>query len=163
MQLISYKLYGNPFASWGDYLVALLSFGRYSHSEIRFSNGESLAIYVGKKAELRARTYLPVDTWEVTELHISSREEQMLYRYVKDNIVGKSYDYGGAMLSIFGICTLQSKDKVFCSEAVADLLKMTKIYSGLKKGCKYSPVSLHKAVIAINDDDSITKEYDYSL
>ena len=150
MHLISYKVYNNPKAGILSYIIALASFGRYSHSEIVFDNGMSLNINFGKPAKWVERKNLSSREWSVTPLHISNIEKEELFEYINENIIGRSYDLGGALLSIFKICTLEDKDKVFCSEAIGNLLRTTNTYKELKQGCKYSPVGLHNHIKRIN-------------
>ena len=150
MKLISYNVYNNPNSDIVSYLIAIASCGRYSHSELLFSNNLSLNIDFGKPAQWVVRRDLDDKEWSITPLYVTSEEEERLFKYIDENIIGKEYDLGGALLSIFKICLLEDRDKVFCSEAIGDLLGTTESYRCLSKGCKYSPVGLHNHIKRIN-------------
>ena len=63
-------------------------------------------------------------------------------------ILGTGYDTKGAILSPLRICSIEEKDKYFCSELVADLLKeFAGDYGFLKRGCKYSPNRLYEVLL----------------
>jgi len=151
MKLISSKVYNNPNATLLSYFIAIVSFGRYSHSELVFNGGRSLNISLGHDAEFLTRYYINPKEWDTIHLYISPKEESHLKKTVVDSIIGHKYDLGGALLSILKLCTLQKPNKLFCSEAIADLLRNTEVYSSLNKGCRYSPVTLHEAIVKINN------------
>jgi len=146
MKLAFYKAFQNN-ATALDIAIAIASGGKYSHVELVFSNEESFSISPRDKVGRFKDIVFHPDRWDFIELNIEAGVE-LVIREEANKLLGLSYDYIGALTSVLPIC-IQENDKIFCSEAVANILRYSVKYSYLRDGCKYSPVNLHKEILQI--------------
>ena len=139
MRLASYKAF-NPDSTWLDKAIGIFTFGKYSHSEMVFSDGQSFSVSSRDGGSRIKQINFNPEHWDFVELHISTEVESEIYEECATYSL--KYDYFGA---IFRLCIFRT-DKAFCSEAIVDLIRTTISYSYLDIGCKYSPSRLHKEV-----------------
>lgn len=145
MKLISYKVWGNPKSTFLDYVVAIFSLGRYSHSEIAFENGECFSISPRENiGRLKVINYKNAE-WDIINIPVSEEKEKEIYECAQLVALGCiKYDYLGALTSPLRLC-IQKETRIFCSEVVADIL-MSKGVVNLNRGCSYTPSRLHKQI-----------------
>jgi len=146
MKLAFYRAW-QPRGTWLDKLISIFSFGPYSHVELVMPNDECFSISARDKKVRFKKIDLDPKRWTVVELSPDMDSSGM--RTETNKYIGKKYDYLGALFSIFPFC-VQKENKLFCSELAVDMLRSTDAYSGLKKGCNYSPSSLKKRIERYN-------------
>ncbi|MDD5406022.1 MAG: hypothetical protein PHE73_03650 [Sulfurovaceae bacterium] len=141
MKLAFYKAFQNQ-ATWLDIFIALVTFGRYSHVEIVFSDGMSFSISPREKVCRFKRIDFNPDNWDFIELVVTKKEEDYI-RAMEYKYLHCTYDYIGAMTSATPIC-LQVSSEMFCSELATELIRNSLSYRRLRDGCRYSPNALYK-------------------
>jgi len=148
-----YKVYGNPCATWLDYIIALFSFGSYSHVEILLDNDLAFSSSgrdgCVRYAHINRKDPSFLDRWDVIKI-TSDRIEDVIYEETLSKVnkmLGKKYDYLGALLSIFRMPKSFNKDKYFCSELVAEILKDYDEFAYLDEPHTYTPTRLRKDII----------------
>jgi len=140
MKVAFYKAF-QPKATFLDKIIAIFSFGRYSHVELVFPNGDCFSISPRDKKGRFKKISLNEEQWDIIELD-GAIDARLLRRKAK-TFLDYKYDYIGAIFSIMPFC-IQKNKRIFCSEVVANLLKKSPIYSGLRDGCIYSPSELYE-------------------
>ena len=150
MQIAFYYAWG-PSASYVDKLISVFTAGKFSHTELVFSDGVSFGIS-GRSGGARFKNIdLIKEKWNLMELNISKEEELKIRRkanYLEYRNI--QYDYMGAFTcGVLPFC-IQKNKKLFCSEATTDLIRNTDVYSFLRKGCKYSPMKLYRSIQSNN-------------
>ena len=123
MKLAFYKAKGN----WVDLLIRVFTKSKYSHVEILCNKDW----YSSSPRDGGVRVKQIVNdgnSWDFIEIDIDKERLYQKYREYK----GKGYDFKGILLSNILPIGLHSKDKVTCSEFVADVL-------GYSEPEKYSP------------------------
>lgn len=150
MKLIFYKAWNNPKATMLDKIVALFSLGKYSHTEIHFSNDEAFSISPRENTIRFKKIDVNPQRWDSIDINLSIKEELQVYKYCVRLAQRKyKYDYIGALSSPLRLC-IQNKNKYFCSEICANILQEQNIFQ-LEKGCKYTPVRLSKEILKIKE------------
>lgn len=146
MYLISYIAFGNSKATFMDKVIAFLSFGKYSHSEIVFSNGRSFSISPRDDTARFKNIDINSGHWSIIKLNITIDEEDIIMKNC-ESFRHLEYDYLGALLSPIRLCLFNSKNKTFCSKLIVGLLKDTEEYNYLGKDCSYSPNRVYNSII----------------
>lgn len=147
MKVAFYKAYQSR-AEVLDKLIAICSFGRHSHVELVFPNGECFSISARDGKARFKNIELHPDRWDVYELDESVKEEEV--RSIAEKYLGFKYDFVGAISSVFPIC-VQKEQRIFCSEIVTDIIKQFEGYTEFEKGCNYSPSRLKKEILEVED------------
>jgi len=129
---------------WLDWLIACLSVGKYSHVEIVIGNKWFSVSPRTNSSQYRKIKPRP-ESWDYIDLNLSKDEECIVLDEI-EKYMGMKYDYTGAITSVTPIC-IQAEHKVFCSEVCANIIRKTKTYSFLSKGCKYSPSALFNDIM----------------
>jgi hypothetical protein len=128
---------------WLDWVIAVASFGKYSHVEL--VDGEDWFSISPRTGRASVRRIKPkAGRWEFLELsldHFDKKTVNELFSVYE----GYKYDYVGALFSITRFC-IQKPNKIFCSEVCTNILNKTYKYRALGDGCKYSPSKLYKKV-----------------
>lgn len=145
MELAFYKAF-QPKATITDNIIALASFGKYSHVEIVFPD-ECFSVSARDKVGRFKKIDVNSGSWDILELHPDIPCEDL--RENASKYLGYKYDYLGALFSITPLC-IQRDDKIFCSEVVTNLLNKYPVYN-LGDGCKYSPSELYSQIQRINN------------
>lgn len=147
VKVISYKAYNNSKAGWVDKVIAILSFGRFSHTEIVFDNNQSFSMETRNEQKGRFTTMnISKEQWNIQEIEVTTEEYLLMYNKAL-KLLGKSYDLLGALQSPLRVCLIKKPNKYFCSEVVVEVLKEVPRFKKLfDKACKYSPNRLEKVV-----------------
>lgn len=128
---------------WLDWVIATASLGRYSHVEL--VDGEDWFSISPRTGTVQFRKIIPKETsWDFVPLNLTE-DDIILVRKEFERYDGYKYDYLGAIFSITVFC-VNFKDKVFCSEVCANILRKTKKYKELPKGCVLSPTDLNRRI-----------------
>jgi len=109
--------YGNKL----DKLIAFWTHGSYSHVELIFD--EWWYTSSPRDGGVRAKEIKPTDHWHFIDLKVDNFlcRKTKLWFFTQQGI---KYDYLGA---VFG---LKTKNRWYCSEICATMLKMMKVYDG---------------------------------
>jgi len=143
MKLAFYKAF-QPNASSLDKVIAVATFGNYSHIEIVFSDDEWFSISA-REGITRFKDIHPKEgSWDFIELDFVDEDQEKIVRQNAKNYLGFRYDYVGALFSATPLC-IQKDKKMFCSEVVGIILSKSGIIP-LGDGCKYSPNGLYKKI-----------------
>ena len=151
--LAFYKAYNNPRATWLDYVIALFSFGSYSHVEILLNNklsfGSSGRDGCVRFKHINRRDPSFLDRWDVIKITGDNIENIMYAKTlsIANKMLGKKYDYFGALLSIFRMPKSFNGDKYFCSELVVEILKDYEEFDYLDEPHTYTPTRLRKDIM----------------
>ncbi len=138
-----------PNATLMDKAISVCSFGKYSHVELVFSDGIWFSISA-REGVARFKKIIPKpESWAFIDLNLDVSTERHLRKLAKD-MVGMEYDYIGALFSITPIC-IQKSNKIFCSEAITNLINRTLNFRKLRDGCLYSPSALYKEAVKIKN------------
>jgi len=117
-----------------DKVIGLFTYGKYSHCELVFSSGLSFSISP-RDNQARFKVINFDDTqWDFIELKLCN-EQGIAQKASK--LIGKKYDYVGALFSAIPGAHIQKENKLFCSETVAYLI-------GLEDPHLYSPNDLYR-------------------
>ena len=144
MKLASYKAF-NPDSTWLDKAIGIMSFGKYSHSELIFSSGHYSFSISPRDGGARVKNInFNPDHWDIVDLKLTDKEEIRILGECS-KMAYYRYDYIGALFSISPFC-IKKKNKGFCSQVITNLLSETNAYCHLGDGCGYSPTRLHKEV-----------------
>jgi len=134
-----------PKASYVDKLISIFTFGKYSHTELVFSDGMCFGISGRSEGARFKKIDLVPERWTLVKLDVTNFNETRI-REKAEKITGVEYDYLGAFTcGILPMC-IHRKSKLFCSEATTDLIRGYYGYAFLTKGCKYSPMKLYRAL-----------------
>lgn len=124
---------------WRGYFgraVRMWTLGRYSHVELVFSDGQcGSSLYLEGGVRYRKVDFSNTADWDFVELPDSLEKDA---RNWFDSHIDKAYDFLGDFHFIVG-AVAASRDKWFCSRAVADAL-------GLEDGWRYEPNVLASAL-----------------
>lgn len=123
MKLAFYKAKGN----WVDLLIRVFTHSKYSHVEIVHNKDW----YSSSPRDGRVRVKQIVDdgnSWDFVEVDIDKERLYQKYREYR----GRGYDFKGILLSNILPIGWHNKDKMTCSEFVADVL-------GYSEPAKHSP------------------------
>lgn len=116
-------------------LIKHWTLGRYSHVELQFSDGMcASALYLDGGVRIK---FLVLDPADYDFVDLPDAMEPAAKAWF-DAHVGKSYDFLGDLHFLVGTVAA-SRDKWFCSRAVADAL-------GLEDGWRYEPNVLASAL-----------------
>lgn len=128
------------------HLIALWTFGKYSHAEFVYND----QVFLSNPGGVRTRKFEYQKNMEIYELdnNIDSKDVIEFFRTAQ----GKGYDYLGILGQFFYASKVQNDDRYFCSEfclnAIDYALQFTLTYKlkSLKDrvGYQFSPVKLHK-------------------
>jgi len=144
MKIAFYKAFQKK-ATMLDNLIAVFTFGRYSHVELYFSNGESFSISPREgESRFKVIDYTP-EAWDILDLKLTEDEEKKLYAIAKNEYLGFKYDYIGAVFSASPVC-IQKDERLFCSEVATNIIRRNRRYYFLRDGCRYSPNELYKKI-----------------
>jgi hypothetical protein len=122
MRLFFYNGYSHT-ATWKDRVIAIFSFGRYSHVELEIrknvffsSNPEKGMVLFSTNGFVKYPEH-----WDIVDLgelgnHLVLEQSKKL--------IGRKYDLLGAMLSVFKLRRNPSKDRLYCSEAIVMALNV---------------------------------------
>jgi len=134
-----------PKATKLDKVIAIATFGMFSHVELVFSNWKWFSISPRENTARFKKIHANKQSWEYIYLDdITPDEELQLYNEAI-KYLGTKYDYIGALFSTMPFC-IQKEDRVFCSEVTVDILRTLPKFSFLKKGCIYSPNDLYRSL-----------------
>jgi uncharacterized protein YycO len=139
MKLASYK------ASKGgliDRLIAVRHFGKYSHSELIFSDGTAWSSS-NRDHGVRFKKIDFDHKWDVLDLPISFNHEICVREWCRQQ-VGKGYDWDG-IFTFVNPFARQDEPKMFCSEACCAALQQAGLFMGINPW-KVWPSRLHKMV-----------------
>lgn len=129
---------------WLDWVIAIASFGKYSHVEL--VDGEDWFSISPRSGEAVKRKIIPKkESWDFINLKLDEEDEARVREQIP-RYIGVKYDYVGAIFSITPLC-IQKPNRVFCSEVATNILNKTLRYFYLGDGCKYSPSKLYKGII----------------
>ena len=144
MKIAFYKAWG-PDASHVDHLISIATAGKYSHTELVFSDGLSFSISGRSGGARFANIKYTEEKWFLMDIDISPKEEKLLRKQAEKKVARKiQYDYPGAFTcGVLPFC-IHRKNKLFCSESSVIILRKSKNYSFLDEGCKYSPMRLYR-------------------
>jgi len=128
---------------WLDWVIAIASFGKYSHVELVI--GDEWFSISPRTGKAQKRTLKPkVGRWDYVALELGDIDREMVLIQM-NNYIDYKYDYIGAIFSIMPFC-IQQDSKIFCSEVAVNVLNHTHKYAWLKDGCRYSPSKLYKTL-----------------
>ncbi len=144
MKLAFYKAFQDR-ATYLDKTIAVATFGPYSHVEIVFENGTSFSVSARDGGSRFKRIKYHEESWDLYDLGIPPSQETMIKEAIVRNFLNKQYDYIGAVFSALPVC-IQKDKKLFCSEAVVNLLKHLPQYGRFRDGCRYSPNDLSRVL-----------------
>lgn len=122
VKVATYKAFGNPSATVVDKAVALATFSNYSHTEIVFSDGVSFSVSPRDGGGRFKKIEFDEEHWDIIELPNMTKLGEAMMRAYATTLVGKPYNYLGAIFSITPFCCCIG-DKYFCSEAAAYIFK----------------------------------------
>jgi len=145
MKLINYRVWGNNKSTIADYIVSIFTLGKYSHTEIVFSDNVSFSISPRENiARFKSINYHN-GSWDILEFKTSIEQERLM-RAEAEKLVNEStqYDYAGALFSPLKLC-IQKEEKIFCSEVCAYLLNKYNVFD-LENGCRYTPSRLFNII-----------------
>ena len=112
-------------ASQGDYAdkaIAWATWGRYSHVEIRFSDGMCFSSS-GRDGGVRFKQInIAPANWDIVHLSVLPVQEEAVIRAWCQTQVGKLYDWKG-ILCFFFPGDIQNNNKWYCSEICAAALR----------------------------------------
>lgn len=120
-------------------LIKSYSLGRYSHVELQFDDGICASSTVADRGVRYLLLDLDPKDWDFVELPDHLQPAAKLWF---DAHIGKAYDFWGDAHFLIGFIAA-SRDKWFCSRAVADAL-------GIEDGWRYDPNSLASAIKLFN-------------
>lgn len=156
MRIAFYKAF-QPKGTWVDKFVAIGTLSKYSHTENIFPDGMSYSISPREKCARFKKLKFNPERWDfldvpATDIEISEMRKDAESR-IKLNI---EYDFKGAFFSGFmntlglnrisNIC-IEDKEKIFCSEESARLLKMhVKEFKDMQTQCHYFPGKLYNYI-----------------
>ena len=143
MKIAFYKAF-QPKATFLDKVIAIFSFGWYSHVELICEDELCYSISARDKKVRFKEITLNSEQWEILNLNLEEPEIKEIREKAK-RYTGLKYDYIGAIFSIFPFC-IQKRNRMFCSELTANLLRNTVEYHDLKPGCRYSPSGLYNRI-----------------
>ena len=149
-----YKVYGNPRATWLDYMIAIFSFGSYSHVELLLNNNNLAFSSSGRDGCVRFKNIDRkdpsfLDRWDVIKITGDSIENVIYAETLSkaNKMLGKKYDYLGALLSIFRMPKSFNRNEYFCSELVVEILKDYEEFAYLDEPHTYTPTRLRKDIL----------------
>ena len=150
MKLATYKAFKAKWA-WLDWMIAIFSLSRYSHTELNIENNKFFSVSMRDNKGGRFKIFKAnPKRWDFIDLQVTPDEKKAIEKAAFQQL-NKEYDFTGAAFSVIKICGFGRKNKNFCSEIVADILRNhTQAYKELDPGCRYSPDRLHKAILDIN-------------
>jgi len=134
-----YKAFGNSKSTWLDKLIAISSFGKYSHVEIIDDDGYSVNISprVNGVKIVKDKHYNE-DRWDTLVVH--DRYGIDVTNLIRTRFFNRKYDYIGALLSVVNYRSIFcSNYRLFCSEAGA-------AYMGYENPCVYNPNNLYRRI-----------------
>ena len=132
MKIIFYK---SQYGNWVDKLISILTFSKYSHCELVFSNGMCATSSV-RDGGIRMKMHNIDDHWDSYDLVGNFDEDTITYWFSINS--NDTYDWLGAIGSLFHI-DLTSEDKKFCSYSCAislginPIITPEKLFQELKK------------------------------
>ncbi len=145
MKLAFYKAWQSK-ATLLDKVVAIFTMGKYSHVEIVFRDGISFSISPRDNgSRYKKIDYSKDNAWDIFCTGISIEQENGIRQIIDKNYLNKEYDFIGAIFSSFPFC-IQKENKIFCSEVTVDLMSWIPSFFYLKKGCLYSPNTIHRVL-----------------
>lgn len=152
MKLAFYKAFSRH-GTWKeiavDMAIGVFSAGRYSHVELVFRDNESFSVSPRDGgARFKRFNYHP-DRWDFVDIKLTHKEIREI-RQKANRMSGMKYDYFGAFFSITPFC-IQKSSRLFCSEALVNLLQGTKQFGGMGDGCKYSPSRMYAKIKSIKN------------
>lgn len=125
------------------HLIALWTFGKYSHAEFIY-NGQ---VFLSNPGGVRIKPFIYKDNMDIFELNKHIEVPIVLKEFVK--LKGKGYDYGAIFFSQLLELGIEHKDKYFCSELCIHLINKgldESLTYNLKKlkASEFSPAKLYK-------------------
>ena len=116
--------YHAKYGDWKDKVISWWTWGPYSHTEIRFPDGQCFSSSVRDGQQVRFKK-IEVDPEHWTILQLPLEETPEIRAYC-DSQLGKKYDW----LGIFGFALFKEYDaginnpkKWYCSEICAEILR----------------------------------------
>lgn len=117
----------NPSATLWDRFICFVTRSRFSHVELAFMDAGN--VYMCWSSSSRdggvryARIFNDQDHWVIVPISLSETDE-WFYQHK-----GKAYDYIGLLGTVIKLPWFSSKNKWFCSEIIAEYLKLNKSWS----------------------------------
>ena len=111
MKILFYKA---KFGTWLDKLISAVTFSKFSHCELQFSDGVcgTSSIRDGG-VRLKSIKVIP-DHWDIFD--VTTEHKESVIRYWFQTYSEEKYDTIGAICSAFGFNPALNNDKWFCSE-----------------------------------------------
>lgn len=125
------------------YLIALRTFGKYSHCEFVYNN----YVYLSNPGGVRIKPFVYKENMDIYELDSNIDIPTLLREF--NEVKGKGYDYGAIFFAQLLELGIEHRDKYFCSELCIYLINKTLDQSltyNLKelKPSTFSPVKLFR-------------------
>ena len=143
MKLYFYRGKGKLF----DKLVRIWTSSKYSHVECVIENNTYTANFDGVK-RIKYKYYDPKE-WDM--IQIGLRDYKKAESFLVEQ-VGKKYDFKGIFLTFIFPFKSHNRDKWFCSELCAEVLKRDN-FELSKRSSRYSPKGLFKELYKIITED----------
>ena len=102
------------------------------------TNPTANSVYINKKMPLN-------DKYDYFDIKIHGARVNKMLKFAESQ-VGKQYDWKGIFLSQASDFNIDNKDKWFCSEFVAEMLKIGKYINDDKPSNQYSPEDIYQIV-----------------
>ena len=125
-----------------DKLVAAATFGRYSHVEIRFSDGMCFSSSSRDGGTRFKQIELNPLNWDIVPLSFVTKEQENEVRMWCESQLGKAYDWRG-ILCFYLPGDIRDRSKWYCSDVCACALREAAI---LNLPLKVSPSQMYKIV-----------------
>jgi len=126
-------------------LIRLWTFGKYSHSEMVFSNGRTFSSDEADDGARWKDWVMSPDDWDFLEVPCTAEQEKRLIEFCNEEN-GTKYDMRGIGFSFLPIpIGLQSEDRWFCSEICVAMLQQIGFMVGYTPS-SVSPNKLYKVL-----------------
>ena len=154
MYIAGYKAFQEN-AELLDKVIAISTFGKYSHVELVFcENKNSLMDFTNamcfsiswRDESVRFKQIdLTNGSWDLIKIPSTWEEENEIYEWCSElTNIDWDYSYLGAIGSAFKLC-IEENNKTFCSKLIIKAIKENiKSCSDLSKGCLFSPNDVMK-------------------
>jgi len=141
MKIAFYKAF-QPRATKLDKLIAICTFGRYSHVELVFSDGVCFGTSPRDNGARFKKIEMKPEQWLTYDIPCTKEQEQNMRNHCL-TLVGMGYDTVGAIFSAIPHIIIQDSNKIFCSEITINLCNL---FLGWQygDGAKYSPNKFEK-------------------
>lgn len=122
-----------------DYIIKIWTFGKYSHSELVFSDGTWFSTELAWPFKTSFHRY--DEQWankhfDFIDINITAEQEQRIREFCVGE-VGCAYDWKGIILSMILPFKKADAEKWFCSEICVAALQIIGLLQGVKPQCVF--------------------------